>query len=520
MAGGIYRQIGWASLIMMASIFLSRVAGLLREMAIAWLGGADAAVDAYRVAFVVPEILNHILASGFLSVTFIPIFSAHVAAGREEEGWRAAGLVLTVFGTLLVVLIGVAFALAPSLIDLLAPGRSDPHFKALAVRMTRIVMPAQFFFFCGGILIAVQFARGRFAFPALAPLIYNLGIVAGGLLLAPRLGMEGFAWGVLAGSLAGNFLLQIWGARRAGLVFRLAWDWRHPDLRRYIGLTLPLMLGLTMTFSTEIFSKFFGSYLPPGGIAWIEYAYRIMLMLVAFFGQAIGVASYPTMARLAAEGRLTELNRLLDDMLRYLALVIPLSAVVMVLRQEVVGLLFQRGRFDAGDAAMTAGVLVWLMGGAVAFAAQTVVNRGFYARQNTVLPAVYGTLAALLAVPIYLAGLKLLGVNGVALAVSLSAVLQVLVLYALWNRRSGNAGARTVYRLYLKALLLSLLLGLLLEGLRRMLPMAGGASALHQAATVAAVGAAAALLLPALARLFQIPEVHLLIQRAAARLKR
>jgi putative peptidoglycan lipid II flippase len=520
MTTGIYRQIGWASLIMMGSIFLSRVAGLVREMSIAWIGGADAAVDAYRVAFVVPEILNHILASGFLSVTFIPIFSTYLANGREAEGWRVAALILTVFGLLLAVLTGAAFCLAPALIDLLAPGRTDPLFKHLAVRMTRIIMPAQLFFFWGGILIAVQFAKGRFGIPALAPLVYNLGIVAGGLVLAPRLGMEGFAWGVLAGSLAGNFLLQLWGARRAGMTFRPCFDWRHHELRRYVGLTLPLMLGLTMTFSTEIFSKFFGSFLPVGGISWIEYAYRIMLMLVAFFGQAVGVASYPFMARLAAEGRLEELTRLLDDMLRYLALVIPLSVVVMVLRLEVVGLLFRRGRFDDTDAAMTAGVLIYLMAGAVAFAAQTVVNRGFYARQNTLLPAVYGTLAALGAVPIYLAGLKLMGVAGVALAVSLAAVLQVLVLYAVWNRRSGNTGAPAVYGLYLRVAALSLPLGLILEALRRRLPFAGASSPVGQAATVILIGGAAMLLLLALGRLFRIRELQQALQRLLARVRR
>ena len=293
------RKVGVASLVMMASVFLSRVIGLGREMAIAFVGGADAGVDAYQVAFVLPEILNHVVASGFLSVTFIPIFARHLAEGREAEGWRVFSAILSGFG-LLLLLVGLGEWFAPRIVALLAPGLEDPAVIRSAVRMTRIILPAQFFFFAGGLFMAVQFAKERFAIPALAPLIYNLGIIAGGLVLGRRLGMEGFAWGVLAGAFAGNFLVQLWGARRVGMVFRPSPDFRHPDVVRYVRLTLPLMVGLTMTFSTEIFFKFFGSFLPRGGIAALNYGLRIMLMLVGLFGQAAGVASYPFMARLAA----------------------------------------------------------------------------------------------------------------------------------------------------------------------------------------------------------------------------
>jgi len=503
-----------ASAIMMASIFLSRIMGLVREMVIAGVAGADAAVDAYRVAFVVPEILNHILASGFLSVTFIPIFSRYLAEAREETGWRVFSLILTLFGALLLVLIAVAEVFAPALVALLAPGRSDPAFLDMAVRMTRIILPAQFFFFAGGLLMAVQFARERFFIPALAPLIYNLGIILGGLLLGARWGMAGFAWGVLGGALTGNFLVQVWGARRVGMRFAIIWDWRHADLWRYLRLTLPLMFGLTMMFSTEIFTKFFGSYLPAGSIAWIEYAMRIMLMLVAFFGQAVGVASYPFMARMAAEGRLADVNRLLNDTLRYLCVVLPFAVLIIVLREEVVTLIYMRGAFTRGDVLMTAPVLGWLMLGAVAFATQTVVNRGFYALQNTLLPAVYGTLAVIASIPVYYAGQHWMGVEGVGLAVSLSALVQVALLYAIWNRRSHNTGSGAVYRFFFKMVLLSLPLGAALGGLRA---WAGGwlaSGTLGGAlATVVLVGSAFLVLLLVLGYGFRVREITRLLDR-------
>ncbi|MEW6076202.1 MAG: murein biosynthesis integral membrane protein MurJ [Thermodesulfobacteriota bacterium] len=466
MASSVYKKVGIASLIMTASIFASRLIGVFREMAIAYTGGASGSVDAYQVAFIIPEILNHVVASGFLSVTFIPIFSHYLAAGEEDRGWELFSVIMTVFGGILVLLTALAFVLTPHLVRLLAPGLTDPGRFHSAVRMTRIIMPAQIFFFAGGLFMAVQFAKERFAVPALAPLIYNLGIIAGGLLGGRWLGMEGFAWGVLAGAFIGNCALQYVGARRIGMRFRFLLRWRHPDLKRYILLTIPLMLGLTMTFVTEIFLKYFGSHLPPGSIAALNYALRIMYIVVALFGQAVGVASYPFLTRLAAEGKVGELNRLLNSTLRYLALVIPLSALFMALRHETVLVLFQRGRFDAAATAITSRLLIFLMLGAFAFAVQTVVVRGFYATQNTLLPALFSTAAAVISLPIYVYGLRYFGADGVALAVSLSAILQVVMLFNLWNRRSGNAGSRSVYLFYLRVIGLSIPLGLLLERLK------------------------------------------------------
>ncbi|MBI9085177.1 MAG: murein biosynthesis integral membrane protein MurJ [Desulfobacterales bacterium] len=486
-----FRKIGFASLIMMASVFASRVIGLVREMVIASAGGASGHVDAYQIAFVLPEILNHVVASGFLSITFIPIFTRYLAAGDEEGGWRAFSLVMTVFGTFLVVMIAVAEIFAWDLVRLLAPGITDPVLLGAATHMTRIILPAQFFFFAGGLFMAVQFARERFAIAALAPLVYNLGIICGGLLLGGRLGMAGFAWGVLGGAFFGNFALQWIGARRAGLRFTPVFDLGHSDLRTYVRLTLPLMLGLTMLFSTEIFLKFFGSYLAEGGIAGLNYALRIMFILVALVGQAVGVASFPFMARLVVEDRIEEMSRLLDTLLRHLALVMPLSALFMVLRREIVVICYQRGRFDAGAVDLTTEALGWLMIGAVAFAAQTVVVRGFYAMQNTLLPSVLGTVAVLLSLPLYIIGLKAGGIAGVALACSLAAVIQAVLLYAIWNRRTGSPGGLTVWRTYLKTAMGSVVLGGLAWGVRQALIVwiepAGAAGSLVVAAGTGAV---------------------------------
>ena len=466
MQASVYEKVGIASLVMMTSVFLSRVIGLLREMAIAWRVGAGAEVDAYQIAFVLPEILNHVVASGFLSVTFIPLFTRRLIRQGEAEAGRVFSNLLCIFGAVASLGVAVAMIFAPRLVGWAAPGLEDPEAMAAAVRMTRIILPAQVFFFAGGLLMAVQFAREHFLMPALAPLVYNLGIIAGGLLLGPWLGIEGFAWGVLAGAFGGNLLLQWAGARRLGLRFRPAWEWRHPDVRAYLRLTLPLMVGLTMAFSTEFFFRFFGSYLPAGSIAVLNFSLRVMLILVGIFGQAVGAASYPFMARLADEGRLDELNRLMNRTLRYLALLIPVSVLLMVLSPEVVRLLFERGRFDPQATRLTADTLVWFLAGAVGFAAYTVVVRGYYAMRNTLFPAVFGTVAVLASLPLYPLGILLMGVEGVALAISFSGILQVVLLYILWGRRSRDAGQGGVIGFYLKMVLLGAALAPMLAAVR------------------------------------------------------
>jgi putative peptidoglycan lipid II flippase len=460
---GLYKKIGIASAIMMASVFLSRVIGLLREMVIAYMAGAGAEVDAYQVAFIIPDILNHVAASGFLSVTFIPIFSKYLTTEKKDDGWQVVSIILTCFGGLLAVGIGIVFIFTPQLISILAPGLDNPVMISSAVYMTRIILPAQFFFFAGGVFMAVQFSLERFAIPALAPLIYNLGIILGGLLLGPWIGVAGFSYGVLAGAFIGNFGLQFWGAKRAGMKFQIRMDFFHPDLKQYILLTLPLMVGLSMTFSTEFFLKFFGSFLPEGSIAALNYGLRITLMLVGFFGQAVGTASFPFMARLAAEDKISEMNHLLNKTLRYLALVIPISVLVMVLRKEVVRILFERGRFDASATDLTSSALVFLLIGAFAFASQTVVVRGYYATQNTLFPAIFGTMAVAASIPVYFIGMNFMGINGVALAISISAILQLVILFLLWNHRTANTGSQKVYVVYAKMIFISIPLGLILN---------------------------------------------------------
>ena len=510
----LFKKIGIASFIMMASVFLSRVLGLFREMAIAYSGGVKGCVDAYQIAFVIPEILNHVVASGFLSITFIPIFTHYLAKNNEDEGWKVFSIIFNTFGLILLIFIVISFIFAPELVKILAPGIKDPLLFNNAVKMTRIIIPAQFFFFTGGLFMAVQFAKEKFLIPALAPLIYNAGIIAGGTLLSPWLGMEGFAWGVLAGAFLGNFLIQMLGAKRVNLKFHFILGIKHPDLKKYIVLTIPLMIGLTMTFSTEIFLKFFGSFLDNGSIAALNYALRIMFILVGLFGQAVGVASYPFMAKLAEKGELVQLNNLLNNTLKFLLLVIPFSVLFMVLKYEIIVMIFQRGQFDSNATALTSSILPFIMAGTFAYSAQTVVARGFYANSNTLLPAIFGTIAVILSIPLFYIFMKMFQARGIGLALSLSAVIQTIILFEIWNYKTQNIGKKGVYKFFIRISFLSIVIGIILWQITLFFQGMFDNTSFSGALSISIItGATFLILISAACFIFKIEEFFILTQK-------
>ncbi len=441
-AGAVKRSVAIASVIMMTSVFLSRVLGIVREMVLASYGGTRSEMDAYVASFLLPEIVNHLLAGGFMSVTFIPIFQRHLAQGRRDLAWKTFSNLLTTGTVVLSVVIGLGMVYTENILGLMGRQIADPAQLALATKMTRIILPAQIFYYWGALLLAVQYAEKRFYIPALAPLLYNAGIILGGLALGPFMGIEGFAWGVVIGAFVGNFAIQAWGARACGLSFRWHINLRDPDLRTYVVVTLPLVVGLGMQFSNEIFFRYFGSFLGPGGLASLNYSLRTMMALVAVFGQAFGVAAFPYLSQYVAEKRFHELNALLFSMISSVAMIlIPFSLLLLVLSRETLALLFQRGRFTEASTLATAPVLSMYCLGAFGIAASSMVSRGFYALQNTMLPMIVSSLAALISLPFYWISIQREGdgAQGIALVGSLFMTIQFVVLIAIWTKRYQGA---------------------------------------------------------------------------------
>jgi putative peptidoglycan lipid II flippase len=436
--------------IVMASVLLSRVLGFAREWTVAHQIGSNAITDAYYAAFTLPDFLNYLVAAGSHSITFIPVFAKFAAENREEEGWRVFSTVLTFMGLLVIALICLAEIFAPQLVSAIAPG-FGPAEKLRVVFLTRLMLPAQFCFYEGGILTAVQYAKGNFIVPSLAPLIYNFAIILGGVLLASRIGITGFAVGVLFGAAIGNFLLQIYGAHLVGAHFSFSLDLRHPGFRLFLKLAVPIMLALSLSFTDDWIIRWFGSYLVPASITWLTYAKTLMRVPLGVLGQALGVASFPILAQLYSEGKFAELNRVLNDTFKGLIiLLVPISAFTIAESPYVVQLVFSHTRLQASDLQATAATLALFSIGMFAWGAQNLLARGFYSTRDTWTPALVGTAFTILDIPLYWWLVRREQHLGLAMASSIGIILFTIVLSLLLVRRTQNHEAKDLLMFFFK----------------------------------------------------------------------
>jgi putative peptidoglycan lipid II flippase len=243
----------------------------------------------------------------------------------------------------------------------------------------------------------------------------------------------------------GIFVLQWWGARRCGLRWVGGFSLRHPAVPRYFALAVPLMLGQTLVLLDEQLGRTFGSFIRDGGVSWLTFGRQTMLVPVGVIAQAAGVAAYPFLARLAAEGKHQEMAEAVSRALRYIVVAsLAAAAALMALSVPAVRLLYERGSFDATDTLATAGTVVFFALGVPMWGLQQILARGFYAREEMWTPVIVGTLATAAAVPIYWALHEAMGVEGLALASSIAITLYTAALAVIWYRRTGWDHARPV----------------------------------------------------------------------------
>jgi putative peptidoglycan lipid II flippase len=432
------RGLGFAAALYGVSILLSRVIGLVREAVIGRTLGNGAEADVYWTAFVIPDFLNYLLAGGALSLVFIPLFHAHLARGDEPGGWRAFSSVANALALLLVTATVALFAAAPTLAPLVAPGMSAEQHARLA-ELIRILLPAQIFHVLGGLISATLQARERHVMPALAPLLYTGGIVVFGVVLGPTLGAEGFAWGVLAGSFAGPFLLPLIGGLRAGLRWSPTLDLRSPDLRTYFWRSLPVMLGFSVVVFDDFLLRYFGSLVEPGTISRLTYAKTLMRVPMGVFGLAAGMAAYPVLARLCAEGRNTLARDTLEGALRgTLVLAVVAQAALTVAGPQIALVIWGERRFSPAELAEIGAFTGWVSLGLWAWSTQGLIARGFYARGDTWSPTLVGSGVTLAFAPLYGLLGRAYGGTGLAVASSIAISANAVGLLFWLNRRLGR----------------------------------------------------------------------------------
>lgn len=433
---------------MMAAILLSRVLGLVREMVISHKFGQGALVDAYGAAFNLPDLLYFFLSSGALSSAFIPVFVEYLHTNRERDAWRIFSAVGCLMAIGLVGAVVLTEIFAHPLVALVAPGfRHDPEMLQRTVFLTRIVLPAQLFFFLGGLMMATLEARQRFTARALGPVIYNVGIIFGAVVLSRYIrtdqGISALCWGAVGGAFAGNVLLSYFSLRRAGYQFIPNLNLRHPGVVQVGKLALPVMLGLSLPQIDVIINRSFASLLQDGSIAALNYGNRLMQVPLGVFAQAAAVAFFPTLAAHAAARRMTDLRSSLNLAIRGIFfLTIPASVFMMVLATPIIRAVYQSGEYKAADALVASPALLFYCAGIFAWGGQAIISRGFYALQDTLTVIIVGSIMTAIFIPLNYVLKDAMGVGGLALATSIAATLHMFALMFLLRKRIGGLGSK------------------------------------------------------------------------------
>jgi putative peptidoglycan lipid II flippase len=495
------RSIAIAAAVIALGNIVSRLLGLVREQVMAGLFGATAATDAFVAASSVPQIVYDLLVGAAISAALVPIFVD--AAKDEERLWRLLNTVLTM---VILVLAAVAIVLglfAPTVVALLAGG-FGPETQAAAVPMVRVMLVAVVFQGVAGVITSVLYARRRVTLPAFAVAVYNGGVILGALLLHDVLGVYALVLGVVLGA-AGQVLLQLPGLGR--LRYRPALELRRPEVRAILHLYTPVALGMIVTIVGIVIDRNLASRLAEGSLSVMNYATRLIQFPLGLVGTAIAFAVLPSLSEHASalaaalrgdpsvgdvkrglEGPATALQEALDgyrETLRYgarivLLLMLPATAGLMALREPLVQLLFEHGRFGGAETARTAQVFLAYAPQLPFTALDQLLIVAFYARKDTRTPVLVGVGTVLLYLVSALALIGPLDVAGLALANAIQNSAHGIILLVLLERAGSGIlngafigwTARVVVAALVTGLALWLLAGWLFSGVTGVIVLA------------------------------------------------
>ncbi|HEV8674169.1 MAG TPA: murein biosynthesis integral membrane protein MurJ [Methylomirabilota bacterium] len=442
--GGVVR----AAAVVGGATLVSRVLGFVRDMVVAQAFGAGPATDAFFVAFRLPNLLRRLVAEGALSSAFIPVFTEYLTTRPRPEVLR---MFRAVAGGLVAVLAGLTVAgvlAAPALVRVMAPGFfSDATTGVLTVRLTRVMFPYLFFVGLAALGMGMLNAHRHFLMPALAPIMLNLAIIGAVFGLVPHLAepVFGLAVGVLVGGV-GQAAIQLPALARRGLLVAPVLDRRHPAVTRIVRLLAPVAVGQSASQLNILVDTIIASFLVGGSVSYLYYADRLVEFPLGVFGIAVATAVLPTLSEQAASGDVAALRATLAFAHRLAAFIlVPAAIGLLVLREPLVRVLYQRGEFGPVETTQTAWALGFYTLGLLGFASAKIGAQGFYALGDTRTP-VKVAIAAMVLNSILAVSLAFpLRHGGLALATSCSATVNALALAWLLRRRVGGgavAGAR------------------------------------------------------------------------------
>lgn len=451
------------TLVVAISFGLAAAAGLFRNVIIASRFGIGAELDAYYAAFKLPDLLFTVVAGGALATAFIPIFADFLADGDRRGAWRLASAVTNLVVLVVAALAALAALAAPLLVrTVIAPGFGAAQ-QAETASVMRIVLISTIIFGISAVQGSVLHGFKHFLLPALAPVVYPLGIAAGALFLAPTMGVQGLALGAVIGA-ALHLLIKVPGLIYYGFRWWPVLDLRGPHaaaVRRVLVLMGPRIIDLAVFQFTLLAMTNLASRLGAGGVSSLEWGWDAMQLPETVIGTAFGLVAFPTLAELAARGDRNGLRSTLGETLRLvIAFSVPAAVGLILLGQPMLALLYQRGAFDsaATDAVYT--TLRFFALGLVGHASLELAARAFFAEKDTITPLIVAIALAVVNIALGILLMGPLGAGGLALANSIAITAEVLVLMAILRRRWGGVEGRAIASSLMRVLLASAVMGL------------------------------------------------------------
>lgn len=461
-----------ATILLITTIMLSRVVGFLREMYIAWAFGATTITDAYNAGFTIPDWVNYLAAGGTASITFISIYTRFLAQNREEEAQKTFSVVITIMSVVLGIGIVLAAIFAPQLNRWMF-GQFRPDELRLCVHICRILLPAQLFFYVGGVASAVLQTRRKFLIPAIGPLFYSGGIILGGLLFSRQLGISALAYGGVAGCFVGIFLINMIGAARSGVHYRISFAVDNPAFREWIRLSIPLMLGVSLVTADEWIQRHFAAG-SAGDITRLTFARRLFQVPIAVLGQAVSQASLPFFARLFGEKRMAEFSDTVNVSVdRVFSVALLVASFMVAAALPLIDLVYRRGHLHFSDSETTALYFSWFALSLAFWAAQGLYARAFYAAGNTLTPMIASSVITLASLPVYAALFHAFSTVGLVAASDLGILVNCLTMALLlhWRRLVPVAGLQ--WGEIAKALVIAVVAGTVSSKVASFVPLHG-----------------------------------------------
>ncbi|PLX20926.1 murein biosynthesis integral membrane protein MurJ [Candidatus Parcubacteria bacterium] len=459
-------SISIAALMVALSSLLSRFLGIFRDRILGSEFGLGDTLDIYFAAFRVPDLIFNLIVLGALSAGFIPVFSqllkkTSAKLNHQKEAWEVANIILSILGLSLILLSGFGILFAPFLTKLIAPG-FDPEKMRITANVTRIMFLSPIFLGISSILGGVLQSFKRFFIYSLAPIVYNVGIIFGALFLAPVWGVYGLAYGVVLGAFFHMFI-QVPTVYNLGLRFRLSFNFKDKNVLKIATMMLPRTLSLAVGQFNLLVITVIASTMNSGSLSVFNYANNLQTFPVGIFGISFAIAAFPTLSAIAFDKKKL-VSSFSSTFRKILFFVVPSTILLLTLRAQIVRVVFGAGSFDWQDTLLTMETLKYFVISLFAQATIPLLVRVFYARHNSSTPFFVGLVSAIINVFLSFYLGKRMGVAGLALAFSISNIINFVLLWIILKLEIGYMNEMRILISTIKFSISAIAAGLTVQG--------------------------------------------------------